>query len=462
MKILLILFISITPFFAYSQSKIDSVRIQIEKNFNDKNAEKIYELAGNSFRKAISEKDFAQISKTLFTQLGKWNSSEFLKRDGKVNHYKASFERATQNFFLSLDEEGKFETLLFQPFEAPVKQKEALAKTDNPMKSKLDSTVEKLVRPYIQKENTTGLCMAVIQDENVKYYSYGETKRGNGELPKYDKTLFEIGSVSKTFTALLLANEVVDGRMSLDDPIIKYLPDSIKNMSYKDKPITLVTLSNHNSGFPRLPMNLYQKGDPADNPYKNYDINRLFTYLKNFKPYREVGGQYEYSNLAVGLLGTLIAQNNQTTYEQILLKNVCKPLHLKNTKITLGKKDKLAQGYGVNGKEASPWDLNALEGAGGIRSTVEDMSKYIQANLKPTTLKEAILLTHKSTTTVDKRNVGLGWHIQNVGTNEIIVHNGQTGGYVAFAGFDKNRQIGVVILTNGSVEVNNIGLGLLK
>ncbi|HEY1056978.1 MAG TPA: serine hydrolase, partial [Emticicia sp.] len=273
-------------------------------------------------------------------------------------------------------------------------------------------------------------------------------------------------SISKTFTATILADEVVKGKMSLDDPINKYLPDSIGKMAYKDVPITLKTLSNHTSGFPRLPINLYKKGDPADDPYKNYDEQRMFTYLKNFKPYREVGVNYEYSNFAVGLLGHILALQNHTSYEKLLKERITKPLKMKHTFITISPEQapNFAQGYNEKGEPVSAWALNTLEGAGGIRSTVNDLVKYINAqmNKTPEKLQKAIDLTHQVTFEKGQTKVGLGWHTGKMKEQTIFQHSGGTGGFRTLVTFDKENKIGVVVLSNTAEEVAPIGFELLK
>jgi CubicO group peptidase (beta-lactamase class C family) len=463
---LLLLTISLSGFSQTVQTKIDSVRNLVEKSFNDRNPTQLYELTGEGFRKQISEKQISQVSAMLYNQLGNWKNAEFQKTTDGVALYKAIFDKGTQNFFIGLDKTNKISTLLFQPYKGDLPKKNYQVASNNAMKTPLDLRVDSLVRPYIQLEHTAGISVAVIKDGEVKTYSYGETEKGNKQLPDADKTLFEIGSISKTFTAILLADEVIKGKMLLDDPINKYLPDSIPNLAFKDVPITLKTLSNHSSGFPRLPMNLYQKGDDTNNPYKNYDEKRMFTYLKNFKTYREIGVNYDYSNFAVGLLGHILARQNNTSYEQLLTDKICKPLQLKNTKITIQSADNkdFAQGYDEKGKEALAWDLNALAGAGGIRSTTYDMAKYVKANMTqaPKQLQEAIDLTQKITLSQGQSIIGLGWHSTPTKKYNIIQHSGGTGGFRSFVGFDKERQLGVVVLSNSAEEVAMIGMGLLK
>lgn len=469
MKFSLTTLLLICSFTGFSQAvsiKIDSVRKLVETTFNDKNPKALYVLTNEGFQKQVSEKQIEQVSSMLYNQLGKWKISEFQKITDGVAFYKAIFEKGNQNFFIGLDKNDKISTLLFQPYKGDVPKKNYEVASNNPMKTPLDLRVDSLVRPYIQMQHTAGICVAFIKDGKTTTYSYGEVKKGEKQLPDADKTFFEIGSISKTFTGILLADEVVKGKMSLDDPINKYLPDSIGKMAYKDVPITLKTLSNHSSGFPRLPMNLYKKGDVANNPYQNYDAGRMFSYLKTYKPFREVGVNYEYSNFAVGLLGTILAQQNQISYEELLLQKICKPLKLKNIKISLDAVDKtnFAQGYDEKGKAASAWDLNMLAGAGGIRSTTNDMAKYVEANMTkaPKQLQEAVDLSHKVTFENGQNIVGLGWHITKRKENTIYQHSGGTGGFRTFVGFDKERQIGVVVLSNSAEEVAMIGMGLLR
>jgi CubicO group peptidase (beta-lactamase class C family) len=149
-----------------------------------------------------------------------------------------------------------------------------------------------------------------------------------------------------------------------------------------------------------------------------------------------------------------------------LLQKICKPLKLKNTKISLDATDKnnFAQGYNEKGKAASAWDLNMLAGAGGIRSTTNDMAKYVEANMTkaPEQLAEAITLAQKTTFSNEKNTVGLGWILPLKGNNALYFHNGGTGGFRSFAGFNKERQVGIVILSNAAESVDKIGFGLLK
>ncbi|RFS17294.1 serine hydrolase [Emticicia sp. C21] len=465
-KLLFLFLLSYTTFAQSTQKKIDSVQVLLEKAYNEKNAAGIYELGDEAFRKGLPESEITKLLSQLHAGLGAWKSSEFQKNAEGLAYYRGMFDKTDQTVVLGLDKQDRISTFRFLPYTGNKPKKDYIVATDNKMSTPLDKKVDSLVRPYIQMNHTVGLAIAVIRDGKIYTYNYGETKRDNKQLPDPDKTLFEIGSISKTFTATLLADEVIKGKMSLEDPINKYLPDSIGNMAYNGVPITLKTLSNHSSGFPRLPINLYKKGDPADDPYKNYDTQRMYSYLKNFKPYREVGVNYEYSNFAVGLLGNILALQNHTTYEKLMEERITKPLKMSHTFITItpDQASNFAQGYNEKGDATSSWELNTLAGAGGIRSTVNDMVKYISAQMvkAPEKLQKAIDLTHQVTFEKGQTIIGLGWHTGKMKEQTIFQHSGGTGGFRTLVAFDKENKIGVIVLSNTAEEVAPMGFELLK
>ncbi|MFZ1675907.1 MAG: serine hydrolase, partial [Saprospiraceae bacterium] len=226
---------------------------------------------------------------------------------------------------------------------------------------------------------------------------------------------------------------------------------------------TLGNLSDHTSSLPRMPDNF----SPADalNPYADYSVEQLYSFLSSYQLTRKIGSEYEYSNLAVGLLGHILALKAGTSYEDLLVKTITAPLHMEETRITFSPtmKKNLAIGHTM-GMEVPNWDLPTLAGAGAIRSSVSDMLKYLSAQigLTPTSLNTAMQLTHQPRH--DKANgnsVGLGWHIAPGGQHEIIWHNGATGGYTAFVGFCNDTKTGVAVFTNSSDNVDDIGFHLL-
>jgi CubicO group peptidase (beta-lactamase class C family) len=214
-------------------------------------------------------------------------------------------------------------------------------------------------------------------------------------------------------------------------------------------------LANHTSGLPRLPVNLDASHTfDAQNPYAQYDEQKLFACLKAVTFTHKPGAAYAYSNLGTGLLGTVLCRRIGRSYEQLLADMIAKPIGLRNTGINLTSGKQMAQGYGNGEQAVSNWDFLAMVGAGGIRSSVDDLLRYVQANLgkAPAGLLTDLQLTHSPTYTDQNGHVtiGLGWHI-NARTGWRW-HNGGTGGFRSFVGFDPVKKTGIVVLANAQAD----------
>ena len=193
--------------------------------------------------------------------------------------------------------------------------------------------VDDLVRPIIEGKWAPGLVVGLIDADGQEVYGYGETKTGGGVKPDQD-TLFEIGSITKTFTSLALAGLVADGKLKLDDEVKTLLPAGQVTMpSRSGKEITLLQLSTHTSGLPRMPDNKAPK-DPKD-PFADYDAAKLYAFLSGYTLTRDPGAQWEYSNLGVGLLGHALSLKANKTYEALVADRITGPLKLKDTTIAL-------------------------------------------------------------------------------------------------------------------------------
>jgi CubicO group peptidase (beta-lactamase class C family) len=279
-------------------------------------------------------------------------------------------------------------------------------------------------------------------------------------------TVFEIGSISKVFTSLLLADMVQRGEVKLDDPISKYLPASVKTPTRNGKQITLVDLATHRSGLPRLPDNL----DPADgkNPYADYTEQGLYEFLSHCKLKRDIGAKYEYSNLGMGLLGHILTLRAGTNYDELLQERLCGPLGLTNTAVlfTPWMKDHLARGHSSTGRPVSNWDFQVLAGCGGIRSTANDLLKLAEAclGLRTTPLSNAIAmsLTARIDTEMPEAQIGLAWHITTRHGAEMTWHNGGTGGYRSYLGLDRAKKKAVLLLANSEADIDDIAQHILE
>ena len=276
--------------------------------------------------------------------------------------------------------------------------------------------------------------------------------------------VFEIGSITKVFTASVLSDMVARREVKLDDPVANYLPRAV-HMPVRGRPISLLDLATQVSGLPRLPDNLAPRDQ--SNPYADYSVRQLYEFLSRYQLPRDPGASYEYSNLGMGLLGHALALRARMSYEQLVTRRLLTPLGMRETAITLTPplRARLAPGHDEAGNVVPNWDLPTLAGAGALRSTASDMLAFLAANVdtSATPIGRALRQTHDPRQATDNPNlkVGLAWHILSRPIGNIVWHNGGTGGYRTFIGFDPVRRIGVVVLSNFNRSVDDLGYHLL-
>ena len=300
------------------------------------------------------------------------------------------------------------------------------------------------------------LVIGVEQDGRSEIAGFGE---GNPD----GRTLYEIGSVTKTFTALLLADAVERGIVKLDDPVAQLLPGFTIPKSGSHA-ITLLDLATQSSGLPRLPANLRPKN--SNDPYADYRSGDLKEFLSSYRLRSSPGDHYEYSNLGFGLLGLALATKQSMPYADLVRQRITSPLKMNDTMIALTPeaKTRFAQGHDANGVASSPWNFAALAGCGAVRSTASDLLLYVRAHMHPEgALAKALASVTRSRRKTDRENatIGLAWQIESRGGKTIVWHNGMTGGYAAFAGFTSDGTRGVVVLSNISRDVAPVGFAAL-
>ena len=361
--------------------------------------------------------------------------------------------------------------LLFILFAVALCPPEALAQPSPDSVFPPDSDVRKLLVQRIDEyRQSVGIVAGVIEPNGRRIVAYGALDKGDPR-PLDGNTVFEIGSVTKVFTALALADMAHRGEVSLSDPVAKYLPADVKVPRRGDRQITLENLAAQTSGLPRMPSSFKPK-DPA-NPYADYTADLLYQFLSGYELPRDIGSQYEYSNLGFGLLGHALARRAGTDYESLVLAHICQPLGLANTRITLSSEMKARMAVGHNEKleRVAGFDFQALAGAGALRSNANDMLTFLAAAMgtAPSPLADsfAALLKVRVPAGIPGMQGALGWQVSNRGNGEIVWKDGGTYGYAAFIGYDPKRRVGVVLLSNsftmsGTVTgVSDIGLHLL-
>jgi CubicO group peptidase (beta-lactamase class C family)/ATP-dependent Clp protease adapter protein ClpS len=318
----------------------------------------------------------------------------------------------------------------------------------------LSMRVEKAAQERIEAGTYQTLVFGVVDGDTSEVVAFG--KLDDGKAPD-GETVYEIGSITKTFTTTLLAQAILSGRLTLDTPVAELLAD-FEIPSVGDREITLGDLATHHSGLPRMPSNLMPQ-DP-NNPYADYDAARMNVFLAGYQLPRDPGASYEYSNLGFGLLGHALAQSVPTTYVTLIDDGILRPLGMTMTAaaFTDAMSAHLALGHDDGGKAAKNWDFDALAGAGALRSTAHDMLRYLKANMGIGHPALAAAMNFAQQPRSDIAKIGLAWMTNDKG---IVWHNGGTGGYRSFLGFTADRKRGVVILTNTFADPDDLGFATL-
>ena len=329
----------------------------------------------------------------------------------------------------------------------------------------LATTIDRLAQPYIEAELVVGMTVGAIHGNVQAIRGFGRFSQDDSRTPD-GKTTYEIGSVSKVFTGLLLADAVVKGSVTLDTAAAAVLPRDMTMPSKGDKPITLQHLATHTSGLPRLPSNLHSN-TPSD-PYAEYSSKKLATFLSSHRLDRQPGEKFEYSNLGTGILGLLLAERAKTNYETLLIDRITQPLAMEDTLLTLtdDQRSRLAPPHNGVGITDHNWHFDTLAGAGAIRSTMVDMLRFAKVQLDPPQdeFGRAIELAwqvHQQPIESIDFAMGLGWHVARDGATRW--HNGQTGGYHAAIFVNRPLQVAVVVLTNTATrEVDGLAEDLVR
>ena len=318
-----------------------------------------------------------------------------------------------------------------------------------------DAEIRQILLDRIDRDRQgVGMVVGVIDAKGRRIIAYGSLAKADPRQLNGD-TVFEIGSVTKVFTSLLLMDMVQRGEVALTDPVSKFLPSNVKMPERNGKKITLADLSTQTSGLPGMPSNMHPK-DPVNNPYADYTVDQLYQFLSGYRLTRDIGSQYEYSNLGVGLLGHVLALRAGSSYEDLVRSRISKPLDMSSTSIALSPDMQARLAVGHNGalSPVANWDIPTLAGCGALRSTANDLLNFLAANLgyRKTPLAAAMaaeISTHRPTGTPGLE-IAYAWHIRTGHGSSIISHNGGTGGYDSFMGFDPKSGIGVVVLSNSA------------
>jgi len=331
-----------------------------------------------------------------------------------------------------------------------------------------DAEIREILADRIDSQRKDlGIVVGVIEPGGRRrVVGYGTFEKGD-KRPVNGDTLFELGTVTEVFTALLLGDMAQRHEVALTDPVAKYLPGNVK-VPERGRPISLEDLATHTSGLPKNPDNLTLKN--SGNPYQDYTTKDLYQFLSSYALQRDAGSQWSYSNLGFGLLGHALSLRAHLGYDALVRTRITEPLGMKSTAITPSAemKTRVARGHNLKLEAVSDWDFQVLAGAGGLWSTANDLLSFLGANLgyvkSPLGPAMAALLTVRRPTTQDGLDNALGWQVSAVNGIEIIQKHGATFGFNTFMGYDRQSRAGVVVLSNtlSTSGIGDIGLHLLN
>lgn len=320
---------------------------------------------------------------------------------------------------------------------------------------------------FMSKQYAPGLAIAVIKDNKVYVRTYGYANK-EGKILVDSNTIFEIGSVTKVFTAEMTQLLADKGILGWNDPIQQDLPDAAKLPM--DDGTKLLHLASHTAGFPRVPDTLLKAMKNECNPYNDLTEEQLNNYLKHCTDKRKPElDNYDYSNIGAGLLGYILVYKSGKPYDTLLQELVCRPLGLLHTSLYVNDSSKFADGYDEKGKKTCHWNFPVLYGCGAIRSDIADMVRFVKANMdEQNPLYPAFKKTQQQIARIPMGGIAYGWHIDKAngalsGIDQIIWHNGGTGGFRTYIGFIPSKKAGVIVLANRATEeVDALGVDLIK
>ena len=431
----------------------------IVARFNKNDYKGVYSLGSSEFKKNENEEWFIGFLARLKKQTGQITAVSVTEDCGDRKGFKWTGEKKNLRVDFLSKSVTSFDDYFINDF---IEQSHPTIKrsTDNPLKTSTDILANKYASYYMADSNAVGLSMGVFKDGKVYIYNYGEVKKGTNVLPT-SNSFYELGSISKTFIATLLAQATIDKKVNLTDDIRKYLPGKYSNLEYEGQPIRLVHLTNHTSGLPESPRNFPWDSIGKLNQsnqfkyFEKYTKDSLFKDLHSLKLNAIPGTKYNYNGNAYHVLIAILERVYNSTYEQILTNYFKNKFQMIDTKNNLSPTElrRFVQGYNNEGQEMSHFNNpKTMTGGPGLNSTVSDMMKYMRENLA--NRNNALKLTHQLTWgKQDGFALGLGWMMNSkCNGDRYFYHSGRSRGCNSICSFYPDKNMGFVILVNETVN----------
>ncbi len=347
--------------------------------------------------------------------------------------------------------------------------------------------IEEKIKNHVTSGKSPGISVGLINESGIQTFNYGEIKKKSNTVPTPDTT-FEIGSMTKTFTAILAVRLQQEGILSLDEHITEFLPE-LKDSMFDKNNVTLYHLLTHTSGISEFSLSVFVSqmssimftGKSHITEYE-YDTEKFLNYISTLKLKNLPGSTWMYSNLGFGLVGKILERITGKSYEDLVKNHICNVLDMKNTGIDVlePSKNGLATGYSFRSEQSDYWNVPAIQAAASLRSTTSDTLKFLKANLGLSKTKLSPVFEYcqntKTTTKIPTsmklftKSVGIflstfriGWFVFPQENVDVLGHDGGTQGFSSFMCMNLQNQSAVVILTNRAMKpVHRLGLSLIK
>ncbi len=319
--------------------------------------------------------------------------------------------------------------------------------------------VKRMIDCLMDNEIIFGMAIGVVTKEGEEIYCIGKTAgEGGKEIDK--DTVFRLGSTTKGFTGILFADLVLKKKVILNDPLDKFLPKSVKVPERKNRKIKFIDLVTHSSALPvrSTDFNILANED--------YTLDQLYLNLSTIELEWDIGKKYSYSSLGASLVGHVVCLIEKKTYSEVLKEKICDELGMKSTDVILTEDMQQRISKGHDQRKPAVWLYipDVFSPSGSISTTIGDMLKFLEANLGLTDspIKDAMKLSHGKLRDYDDRSLGMFWRHFDKEGKTYIGHSGDTFGFSAYVGFDKEKTVGVAVLSNGKMGVKEIAFHIMS
>lgn len=335
----------------------------------------------------------------------------------------------------------------------------------------LDAALDRETRQFVERLGGPGLVIGAFKQGRTVIKGYGTVDAPGGAQPDAD-TIFQIGSVTKIFTASLLQVLCDEGVVALDDSLEALIGTTFP-LAPAVRAVTLRQLVSHTSGFPGIPKPLENRARAAIgsapillDPYSHLGPEQIFDYLATAEG-KKPPGRFDYSNFGMGLLAHVLEVVTMSDFESLIRQKVLLPLGMTATGVTMTAAHvaQLAQGHTAKRKPTPIWTFRSLAGAGALHSSAQDMVAFIGAQVEADSPLAASFRAMREPQTGGK--TGIGWILpalsdRLLGNRRIVWHNGMVGGYAAYLGVAADDRLGIIVLINRAVDVALLGTKLLQ